>query len=330
MSKPLKLGVVGTNFVSSWFCEAARSLDTVELSAVYSRTAEKGNEFAQAEGVGAVCTDFTAFLRSGIEAVYIASPTYCHFEMAKAALTAGLHVLIEKPIVTRLSELDELISIAKARGLTVMEAMRPQYDGSLDALRGALSSIGAVRSATLEFCQYSSRYDAFRRGEVLNAFTSEISGAALLDIGIYPLFWAIALFGAPQTVTASSTFLANGFEGGGTALLGYEGFQVSVIYSKICQSVMPSVVRGEEGALTFDKPTCPDRMLLIPRGKEPIEISHTHYGNNLVCELSAFLARCRDEERNGDNLVLTRLVYETLERIYAAAGIGLSLKTYFV
>lgn len=330
MKGKVKLGVVGTNFVSSWLCEAARTLDGIELAALYSRSVEKGSAFAVSEGVGAVYTELDRFFASGIEAVYLASPTYCHFEMAKAALMRGLHVLVEKPIVTSCSELDELISLARSKNLVLMEAMRPQYDGSLSAVRDALPALGRVRSATFEFCQYSSRYDAFRRGEVLNAFTPEISGGALFDIGIYPLFWVIALFGRPETVTASSTFLENGFEGGGTALLGYGDFQVSVIYSKICQSITPSVIRGEVGALTVDKLTQPDQIMLILRGKEPRELSHPHYDNNLVCELAAFSARCRGESRGDGDLALTHLVYETLERICVSAGLDVSMKNYAI
>jgi len=206
-----------------------------------------------------------------------------------------------------------------------MEAMRPQYDPSLEAVRAVLPALGKLRRASFEFCQYSSRYDAFRRGEVLNAFDPAISGAALLDIGIYPLFWAVALFGRPETVKASSTFLENGFEGGGSVLLGYGDLQVSVVYSKICQSLTPSVILGEEGGLTVDKLTQPDKITLTLRGKEPTALEHPKYTNNLVCELEAFRACCRGERESLDALATTRLLYETLERVYKAAGITLTV-----
>lgn len=325
MTKVLKLGIIGSNFVSSWLSEAARSLEGVRLSALYSRTREKGEAFAEAEGIAAVYTDLYEFFSSGIEAVYIASPTYCHFDMAREALSHGLHVLCEKPMVTRLSQLDELSSLAKARGLVLMEAMRPQYDPSLEVVRAALSSLGKLRYASFDFCQYSSRYDSFRQGEVLNAFNPAISGAALLDIGIYPLFWAIALFGRPETVKASSTFLENGFEGGGSILLGYGELQVNVVYSKICQSLTPSVILGEEGGLTVDKLTSPDKILLTLRGKEPALLSHPVYSNNLVCELEAFCTCCRGERGAERDLDVTRLLYETLERVYRAAGIAFTV-----
>ena len=315
-----KLGVIGTNFVSSWLCEAARSLGTVELTAVYSRTKEKGEAFAKTEGVLSVYTDLDAFFSSGIEAVYIASPTYCHYDMAKKAIEKGLHVLLEKPMVTHKWQFDALDALAKERGVVLMEAMRPQHDEAFSAVKESLPKLGKLRHASFEFCQYSSRYDAFLRGEVLNAFRPDIAGAALLDIGIYPLFWVMALFGRPDSVAASSTFLGNGFEGGGTVLFGYDGFQVSMSYSKICQSASPSVILGEKGSLTVDKVTSPDEIVLALRGKTPCLLSHPHYTNNLVCELRDFLSLC---ENGGENpyLAISRLTYETLERIYQAAGI---------
>ena len=317
----LKLGVVGTNFISSWLCEAARMLDGISLTAVYSRTREKGEAFAQKEGVGAVYTDFEAFLSSGIEAVYLASPTYCHFDMAKAALERGLHVLVEKPMVTSLRQFETLAALAKEKGCVLLEAMRPAHDEAFSAVREALPTLGKIRRVSFEFCQYSSRYDAFRRGEILNAFDPKIAGAALLDIGIYPLFWITGLFGAPETVAASSAFLLNGFEGGGTVLFGYGDFQVSMSYSKISSSVTPSVILGEEGAITIDKVTSPDKIVLIPRGKEPTVLSHPHYENNLVCELRDFLLLCQGGENRFSDT--TRIQYETLDRICAAAGLSL-------
>ena len=317
----MKLGIVGSNFVSSWLCEAARELK-VSLSAVYSRSAETGKAFAAKETIAAVSTDFDAFLSSGIDAVYLASPTYCHYPMAKAALLHGMNVLCEKPIVWHKWQLDELLQLAKEKGCVLLEAMRPAHDPARLLVSQTLGRLGTIRHASFEFCQYSSRYDAFRQGEILNAFTPEISGAALLDIGIYPLYWATALFGAPDTVSAFSTFLENGFEGGGVILLGYADCQVSVTYSKICSSVTESAIVGESGAVTVDKLTSPARITYIPRKGSPEVLDYTAVSNNLVYELRDFVTLC---EQGGENPHLDemRVLYETLERVYRASGLSL-------
>ena len=315
----IKLGIVGTNFVSSWLADAARELG-VSLFAVYSRSEKTGNAFKEAESVGAVYTDLDAFLHSGIEAVYIASPTYCHFTMAKAALSAGLHVLLEKPMVAHKREFDELHALAEEKGLVLLEAMRPLHDPAFLLVKEAMGEIGKVRRASFEFCQYSSRYDAYRSGTVFNAFDPKVSGAALLDIGIYPLSWAVALFGAPDTVLGRATFLENGFEGGGVILLGYGDCQVSVTYSKLCSSVTESAIVGEAGAVTVDKLTAPTKITLYPRGEVGTVLDYVVPRNNLVCELSDFVSLCRN---GGENpyLSYSHVLYETLERVYEALGL---------
>ena len=84
MSK-LKLGIIGSNFVSDWLCEATRLTEDFELHTVFSRTAEKGNAFAEKHSIGKVYTDFEQFLSSDIDAVYIASPNFAHAAQAVAA-----------------------------------------------------------------------------------------------------------------------------------------------------------------------------------------------------------------------------------------------------
>ena len=73
----LNIGIIGTNFISSDFCEAAASVPEAELYAVYSRKQETGDRFAKKHGIPRVYTDYDAFLDSGLNAVYVASPQLC-------------------------------------------------------------------------------------------------------------------------------------------------------------------------------------------------------------------------------------------------------------
>ena len=94
----IKLGFIGSNFVSDWLADAAATCDSYGLCAIYSRTAEKGGDFASRHGIPTVYTDMEAFLSSDIDAVYIASPNCCHFSQTMDAISHGKHVLCEKPI----------------------------------------------------------------------------------------------------------------------------------------------------------------------------------------------------------------------------------------
>ena len=179
---------------------------------------------------------------------------------------------------------------AAAPQVARLEAMRPLHDPLLALLQENLLRLGRLRHVRLEYCQYSSRYDAFRAGEVLRAFDPGYANAALMDIGVYCVAVAAYLFGMPQGVQAASVFLKNGFEGGGEALLSYPGFTVSVGYSKITASVNPSCFLGEEGALTLDALNAPRAVVLRPRAGGEERLPYTPPANNMVYELRDFAA----------------------------------------
>ncbi len=321
--KTVSFGVIGTNFVSDWFCEAVGKTEGAALGAVYSRTAEKGGEFAKKHGIPAVYTDLEAFFSSPIDAVYIASPNFLHVPQALTALEHGKHVLAEKPAALTEEDFVRLAEEAKKRELVYMEAMRPAHDPALGVIREAVAKIGTVRRAVFDFCQYSSRYDRFRSGEVLNAFRPELGNAALMDIGVYALHCCVALFGAPRKVLSSSVLLENGFEGMGDALLVYDGMQAEVSWSKITESVTPSFIIGEDGAVLIGKlSTLESASLKMRGGEETVLFSdRSEQESNMVHEVRDFAAAARGEydvSRQNEN---TRATLAVMDKIRCESGI---------
>ena len=319
--RKIGFAVVGTNFISDRFAEAVAALDSVEIRAVYSRKLDTGRHFADKYGIEKVFCDYDLMLSHGdIDAVYVASPTFCHAEQAEMALLAGKHVLCEKMITTTEEELSSLIALAHSRGLVLLEAMRPDFDPAYDELRRVLPRIGKIRRATLEFCQYSSRYDKFLGGEVPNAFNPKIKNSALADIGIYPLHTAVALFGAPRDITASSIFLYNGFEGAGSITLDYGEMLCQIIYSKISDSVNPSVIEGEGGSITIDKISAPMKMVLRLRGGEVRELPLSPVGNNMIYEVDAFAKMIAGELSPDRYLDVSERTLSIVDKAYAITG----------
>ncbi len=324
--RKIGFAVVGTNFISDRFAEAVAAVDSVEIRAVYSRKLDTGRHFADKYGIEKVFCDYDLMLRDGdIDAVYVASPTFCHPAHAEAALLAGKHVLCEKMITTTADELVALVALARSRVLVLLEAMRPDFDPAYDELRRALPRIGKLRRATLEFCQYSSRYDKFLGGEVLNAFDPKIKNSALADIGIYPLHTAVALFGAPRDMTASSVFLDNGFEGAGSITLHYGDMLCQVIYSKISDSVNPSVIEGEGGSITLDKVSAPTKMILRPRGGEAETLALSPVANNMIYEVAAFAKMVSGELSPDRYLAISEHTLRLVDKAYAITGAALKM-----
>ncbi len=288
----IKLGIIGSNFVTDWLCESVQKTEGITLHAMYSRTEARGQEFAGKYGIKHVFTDLDAFLSSDIDAVYIASPNFLHASQAIKAMEKGKHVLVEKPAALSKAEFDSMISCAQKNGVVLLEAMRPVHDDALKIVKDSLSSVGPVRRAVFEFCQYSSRYDSFRSGEILNAFNPALGNAAVMDIGVYAIAVCLSLFGMPKHITSRSVKLSNGFEGMGTALLDYDTHQAEIVYSKITDSVNPSVITGEDGSLKIGKLSTLDSLEKCIR-KTPGEVifsgRETPGAGNMVYEVRDFV-----------------------------------------
>jgi predicted dehydrogenase len=295
----VRFAVIGTNFITERFLTAAAECGEFLLSAVYSRTEEKGRAFAERYGVKKVYTDLYGLACDlQIDAVYIASPTCCHMEQAVMMMKHGKHVLCEKPAASNLHELQKMIAAAQKNQVIFLEAMRPVFHPGMKVLQRLLPQIGQMRRAQLTFCQYSSRYDKFKNGIMENAFRPELSNGALMDIGSYCIHTAVYLFGMPRKIQSLSMMLPDSIDGEGTVLLDYGSFQGNIHYSKITNTCLASEFQGEEGCILVDKISEPGSIRLIPYHGEEMTY-HVKEKNDMRFELRAFL----DAVQKGGNLL---------------------------
>lgn len=285
----VKLGIIGTNFISDWLVEAAEQVQEMAVCAVYSRKQETGDIFAARHNIPFVYTDYETFLESGIDAVYIATPTYAHCPQAMEAMRHKKHVLCEKIMAVNEREAAEMFACARENQVVLLEAMRPDFDPAYKLVEEYLPKIGSLRRATVEYCQYSSRYDKFREGEVLNAFNPELSNAAIMDIGVYCIHTLMKLFGMPGEIKAFSTKLKNGFEGSGIVLMQYGEMVAEAVYSKITDSVNPSIFLGEEGSILVYGLSKPQSIEIIYRDGSKETVPYAPVSNNMVYEIEEFV-----------------------------------------
>jgi predicted dehydrogenase len=249
----INLGTVGTGWITSTFIEAAKHSGKFNLTSVYSRTTDKAKELAHTYDAAHYFTDLEEMAKSPeIQAVYIASPNSVHFEQALTFLKNKKHVICEKPIFSNTAELKEAYQTAEENGVYLFEAIRNIHTPNLQILKEKLHMAGNLRSAILPYMKYSSRYDLFLQGEEPNIFSSTYSGGALVDLGVYPLFLAIGLFGEPQKVTYYPVILRSGVDGSGTLILEYQDFVCTILCSKISDSVLPCEIQGEKGTFVLE------------------------------------------------------------------------------
>ena len=293
----IKIGIIGTNFISDDFCNAAVKVPGAVLRAVYSRKVETGAAFAERHSIPEVFTDYKKFLSSDIDAVYVASPNFIHCSQTIMALEHKKHVLCEKVMAVNEAEVRSMIDCARRNQVVLLEAMRPDFDPAFDIVEQNLNRIGRLRRATFEFCQYSSRYDKFREGIVMNAFDPTLGNAAVMDIGVYCIHSLVRLFGMPQEIQAFSTKLSNDFDGSGIVLMKYETMIAEAVYSKISVSVNPSVIQGEDGSILIDYISKPEKICLQLRegARDTLEgagreiLPFIPADNNMIYEIQEFI-----------------------------------------
>ncbi len=247
----LKYGVIGSGWIAEEFVKGAMTVEGMQFAAMYSRTEERGEEFASKFGGAAVYTDLEAFAKSDIDAVYIASPNVFHYEQSKLMLENGKHVLCEKPITITPDEFLELFELAKSKNLIYTEAIMMMHSPLNDKVKNALTKIGKITTAHFDFSQLSSKYEALKEGKNPNIFNPEMKTGCLRDLGIYCYYPAVEFFGLPEKVSASAGFLETGADGYGTAVLDYHDKQVTLTYSKIGQDYCGSQIFGDKGTISL-------------------------------------------------------------------------------
>ncbi|MBA2940176.1 Gfo/Idh/MocA family oxidoreductase [Paenibacillus sp. CGMCC 1.16610] len=257
----IRFAVIGTNWITEEFIHAARETGEFALTAVYSRTEEKAAEFANKFEVANRFTDLDAFAQSDtFDAVYIASPNSLHAEYAVHCMNHGKHVLCEKPAASNSAELSAMIEAARSNKVVFMEALKSTLMPNFKAIQENLHKLGPIRRYFAGYCQYSSRYDAYKQGTVLNAFNPIFSNGSLMDLGVYCIYPLAVLFGTPDSVQASGMLLESGVDGEGSLLLSYKDMDGVIMHSKIASSYLPAEIQGEHATMIIDKINQPEKV----------------------------------------------------------------------
>ena len=201
----LRIATIGTSPITSDFIEEVNACEDAVFVGTLSRDAGRAQAFTSERGG---TRPFTALedlaASSEVDAVYIGSPNALHAEQALACIAGGKHVLVEKSLASNEREAREVFDAARSAGVVALEATRNLHTPSFGVIERIVSEgLGPVRLASLRFSKVSSRMPRLLAGERVNIFDPSLSAGALMDIGVYCVEPAIALFGRPDEVQAA-------------------------------------------------------------------------------------------------------------------------------
>lgn len=296
----VRFGIIGTNFIVDKVLEGAKLDYRFELTAIYSRTQERADEFAKKHNVPYTFTSLEDMVSSDlIDAVYIASPNSLHASQSILCMQHGKHVFCEKPFASNANEVKAMIATAEKYNVTLMEAMKPTMTPNFSVIKNNLKEIGTVRKYFSCYCQYSSRYDKLKEGVILNAFDPSLSNGAVMDLGVYTIYPMVVLFGRPKKISATGLKLFTGADGQGSVNFEYEGMDATVMYSKIADSSLPTEIQGEEGTITADRINIINKVTLKKRGGEETIISTPNPTHEYYFEVAEFIDLIQKNEKES-------------------------------
>lgn len=289
-----KFAVIGTSKITELFIAAASQDPRFVLQAVYSRNMSQAEQFSQKHQAIDTYDDLTLMANNtDIDAVYIASPNSFHAEQAMQMMQAGKHVLCEKPIAANTRELSQMMQCAEQNNVCLMEAMLTTFVPNFIKVKSVLNKIGPLRKLTASFCHYSSRYDAYLNGENPNTFNLAFANGSLMDIGIYPLYVAISLFGEPKSIQSNAIKLPSGVDGCGDLLLnfryGTDDVLAVISHSKVSTGENVGEIQGEKGRIVWQHSSTFNDVKLILNNGEEENLSVTQHENRMVYECQHFI-----------------------------------------
>ncbi|PVX39847.1 putative dehydrogenase [Pasteurella langaaensis DSM 22999] len=317
----MKIGLVGTGMIVNDLLHTLNKTG-VEAISIWGRNVAKAKEIATQFHIPTVFERYEDLLASEFDTIYIGLPNHLHFQFAKQALEAGKHVIMEKPFTPTMAEFQSLRTLAKNQGVMLIEAVTTHYLPAYQQLKTELSHLGDIKIVSLNYSQYSSRYDRFKNGDIAPAFDPKQAGGALMDLNVYNLNFAVGLFGEPKSYIYAPNIERN-IDTSGVLLLNYGHFQAVCIGAKDCQAPVMLSIQGTKGNITIPMPANVMNVYQVNDNKGNSEQHEFENRHRMFYEFKEFVRIIdgKDHETAEKMLDISEIVCETLESARMQAGI---------
>ena len=189
----LKLGVVGYGRIATRFIKESKFVSGVNVEGVFGRNEDSLKQYVCKQELNFYCLNYDEFLDK-VDAIYIATPHLTHYDYAKKALTRGINVLCEKPMVLSKAQSEELYKLAKSNGCVLLEALKTAYSPGFIRLISIAKSglIGEIKNIDATFTKLIENNIQENKVRELDV---NAAGGSVTELASYPLLAIIKLLG---------------------------------------------------------------------------------------------------------------------------------------
>ncbi|MBQ0036375.1 MAG: Gfo/Idh/MocA family oxidoreductase [Firmicutes bacterium] len=248
----INVGIIGSGFIVPSFIEATKLVKGFKYVGIASPVEEQLKALKEKYGIGYYSlNNEDVYNDPKIDVIYCAVPNGLHYEVAKRALECGKNVIVEKPFMASYKQAKEVIDLAKKKNLIIFEAITLRHMPNYKKMQELLPEVGEMKMVDINFSQYSSRYDKFKKGITLPAFSTKLAGGALMDLGVYNIHFVVGLFGEPKKVTYYPN-MRKKIDTSGTLILDYGTFKATCIACKDCKAPLNTCIQGDAGYIKSD------------------------------------------------------------------------------
>lgn len=321
----VRWGILSTGGIAASFTGALLDLPDAEVAAVASRTEESAKIFAERFGIERAYGDWASLAADdSLDVIYVATPHSAHRAAAGLCLEAGRAVLCEKAFTLNAREAEELVTLARSRGLFLMEAMWMYCNPLIRRLKALVDdgAIGEVRTVQADFGLAGPFPPTHRLRDPAQG------GGATLDLGVYPVSFAHLLLGEPSEVTARAMLSEEGVDLQTGMVLSWASGAQALLHCAINSGTgVTASVTGSGGRI--DVPAgffYPERFVLHRDGREPEEfVAAPEDGprGSLRHEALEVMGRLRAGDTESPLVPLSSSlgVMRTLDRVRGAVGV---------
>ena len=322
MKKNYRWGILGAGRIAEKFCTALNFVEGASVYAVASRDSENAKAYAAKFKATKFYDNYEDLMQDeNVDIIYIATPHAFHFEQTMACVKKAKHVLCEKPMALSYSQTVAMIKAAKENNVFLMEGMWTACMPFIEKIKELIAAdvIGKLQYVSADF-GFNSPVDLEGR-----LYNKSLGGGSMMDVGIYPLFFATLLLGEPSLAKAVYKLSVTGVDEYVNVVLQYPDGETAHLLSSIhFNTAIEAEIIGTKGRIKIKNPWFKATYFSVYLADETVQkFSMPHLSNGFEYEIMEVM-NCLDKGLVQSEKMphqLTLLISKIMEDVLVQGGV---------